>query len=327
MIVPLRKAGARDFPAGHLAAALCAAFLSSLAPAPAADGLPAPRIVMDNHYASVADLLRCLHGRTTLVSAHRGGPSPGYPESALETFAHTLSQMPAMVETDVRTTSDGVVVLMHDETIDRTTDGRGTVSSLTWEALSQVHLKDNDGTVTAFHVPRLSDALQMLRGRGMVALDMKEGANDQAVAAVIRLAEAEPFASVIAYSIAQAKAFHEANADITIIYPVDTNVDIDALIAAGIPANRLMAWTGIQAQKWELWRYAHERAIPVVYGTLFFSDYAMKMTGNTSHYAYLARHGVDVLPTDYAATAFNVIDAEMSTAEALRACHAGGTAR
>src|SRR5690554_173485 len=55
-----------------------------------------------------------------LVSAHRGGVSKGFPENALETFAHTASKMPAIIECDIRLTRDSVLVLLHDETIERT---------------------------------------------------------------------------------------------------------------------------------------------------------------------------------------------------------------
>lgn len=297
-----------------LAAAMCAFAVSAATAAP----------VVSNRSASVADLFHCLHGKTTLVSAHRGGPESGYPENAIETFAHTLSQIPAMLEVDVRTTSDGVIVLMHDETIDRTTDGHGAVKDMTWQALSEVHLRDNDGKVTTFHVPRLVDVLVWIKGRGLLALDMKEGADTQTVAAAIRAAKSESSVAVIAYSLEQAKTFYDADPDITIIYPTDTVADLDAVLKAGVPAARLMAWTGIQGQKRDIWRHAHDLGIPVIYGTLFFSDYAMKMTGNIEHYGYLAQSGVDLMPTDYPTIAFKVIDALRPAEKALRRCHAAG---
>lgn len=306
---------------GKIAAALVcfAVFL-------AAAGLPEPKLPIVNPHASMADLLHCLSGKTTMISAHRGGPAPGYPESAMQTFAHTLSQLPVMFETDVRTTADGVVVLMHDKTIDRTTDGHGAVNDLTWDQISCVHLKDDGGHVTAFHVPRLADMLAWMGERGLVVLDMKEGAETEAVVAVIRAEKAEPFTGVVAYSLAQAKAFHDADGNITIFYPVDKKTDIDTLLAAGVPARRLMAWTGVIKQDAALWRYAHRHGIPVAFGTLFFDDYAMKMTGNTRHYAYLARRGVDIMPTDYPQTVYRVINANAArnTKRALQSCRALG---
>jgi glycerophosphoryl diester phosphodiesterase len=303
-----------------LGALLCmAAFVAATA---APEPLPEPRHAIANPDSSVADLFSCLRGKATIVSAHRGGPAPGYPESALETFAHTLSQVPVLFETDVRLTSDGVPVLMHDDAIDRTSDGHGAVNALTWAALSQVHLKDDDGRVTPYHMPSLDALLAWLRGRGLIALDMKEDAETRAVAAAVRKAKAEPYAAVIAYSVAQAKMFYAADPDITILYPVDSMADLDALRGAGIPGTRIIAWTGVEHQNQDLWRQIHARKITVAFGTLFFADYSMAMTGNTSHYAYLAKHGVDILPTDHAPLAFKIIDAERNTVKALGACHA-----
>lgn len=298
----------------------------SAAPAADQETLPPPRMPIANPNPSMVDMFSCLRGKATIISAHRGGPVPGYPESALETFAHTLSQVPVLFETDVRMTADGVVVLMHDDAIDRTSDGHGAVKDLTWAALSQVHLRDDAGKVTPFHVPRLTSLLDWIKDRGLVVLDMKEDAETRAVAAAIREAKAEPYTAVIAYSVAQAKMFHAADADLTILYPVESMADLDALRGAGIADERVIAWTGVEHQNQDLWRQIHARKIPVAFGTLFFADYSMAMTGNTEHYAYLAKHGVDILATDHAPLAYKVIDAERNTAKALRACHALGPA-
>ena len=93
-----------------------------------------------------------------VISAHRGGPAAGYPENALETFEHTASRMPALLEIDIQRSSDGVLVLMHDETLDRTSTGEGPVAEQPFEALQALRLVDNDGAETAFQIPTLEEA-------------------------------------------------------------------------------------------------------------------------------------------------------------------------
>ncbi|MEQ8748429.1 MAG: glycerophosphodiester phosphodiesterase family protein, partial [Amphiplicatus sp.] len=61
----------------------------------------------------------------SLVSAHRGGPAPGFPENAVETFARTISLAPALIEIDVAQSADGVLFLMHADRLERTTTGGG----------------------------------------------------------------------------------------------------------------------------------------------------------------------------------------------------------
>ena len=86
---------------------------------------------------------------TPLVMAHRGGPGPGFPENCIETFNHSSQAGALLVEFDVRTTKDGHFVIIHDDNIARTTNGKGRVSDLPLSFLKTVHLKDPSGDVTA----------------------------------------------------------------------------------------------------------------------------------------------------------------------------------
>ena len=63
--------------------------------------------------------------------AHRGF-SGKYPENTLLAFQKALDEGVDGIELDVQLTSDGEVVIIHDEKVDRTTDGEGLVVSYTW---------------------------------------------------------------------------------------------------------------------------------------------------------------------------------------------------
>jgi glycerophosphoryl diester phosphodiesterase len=71
------------------------------------------------------------------VIAHRGGAGLR-PEATLEAFDHAARLGADILEMDVRATADGVVVVLHDTTVDRTTDGSGPVAELTLEALRRL---------------------------------------------------------------------------------------------------------------------------------------------------------------------------------------------
>ena len=64
-----------------------------------------------------------------LVIAHRGGAQLR-PENTLAAFAHAAALGADVLEMDVRATADGAIVVLHDATLERTTDGRGTVAAL-----------------------------------------------------------------------------------------------------------------------------------------------------------------------------------------------------
>ncbi len=70
-----------------------------------------------------------------LLGAHRGG-SILWPENTLRAFDEAAKRFPGiLLETDARLTSDGAVVLMHDKSVDRTTNGSGEVTAMTLEQL------------------------------------------------------------------------------------------------------------------------------------------------------------------------------------------------
>jgi glycerophosphoryl diester phosphodiesterase len=73
-----------------------------------------------------------------MLVAHRGGAKLA-PENTLEAFRAAVQDWGAdMLEMDVRLSADGVVVVIHDETVDRTTDGSGRVRDKTWAELREL---------------------------------------------------------------------------------------------------------------------------------------------------------------------------------------------
>ena len=112
-------------------------------------------------------------GRDIIVSGHRGGMMPGYPENCIESCEKTLSMMPTFFEIDFSFTKDSVMVLMHDLTIDRTTTGKGRVADYTYEELQQFCLVDRDRNVTPYKIPRLKDLLEWGKDKVVFNFDNK----------------------------------------------------------------------------------------------------------------------------------------------------------
>lgn len=69
--------------------------------------------------------------------AHRGGADEA-PENTLEAFRHAVGLGLTHIETDAQVTADGVVVLCHDETVDRCYDGTGKISEMTWDEIAEL---------------------------------------------------------------------------------------------------------------------------------------------------------------------------------------------
>ncbi|MFN2543497.1 MAG: glycerophosphodiester phosphodiesterase [Actinomycetota bacterium] len=106
----------------------------------------------------------------TLVVAHRGASSE-LPENTLEAFEGAIRAGADVIETDVRLTSDGQAVVLHDADVSRVTDGAGFVGELT---LAEVKRLDASGGRGArAEVPTLREVLELVSGRAGINLEIK----------------------------------------------------------------------------------------------------------------------------------------------------------
>lgn len=107
---------------------------------------------------------------TLRLGGHRGH-SEGAPENTFAAFrkAHEYAGVNVTCETDLRITSDGELVLIHDETVDRTTDGRGLISNMTYAEIAGLSAGRWFGEEFADErVPLLRDALVLARELGII---------------------------------------------------------------------------------------------------------------------------------------------------------------
>ncbi|HEY2525172.1 MAG TPA: glycerophosphodiester phosphodiesterase family protein [Candidatus Binataceae bacterium] len=107
-----------------------------------------------------------------LTIAHRGA-SALYPENTLRAFIAAADLGADMCEFDVRMTRDGEVVVIHDATVDRTTDGRGRVASMSAAALGRLDAGVRfDAEFRGERIPTLAEVAEALGGRGC-AMDVE----------------------------------------------------------------------------------------------------------------------------------------------------------
>jgi glycerophosphoryl diester phosphodiesterase len=121
-----------------------------------------------------------LEGSAVAAFAHRGGALEGA-ENTLEAFQHAVDLGYRYIETDVQVTADGVVVIFHDDILDRVTDLKGQVSERTWDEISHAKVHGKGG------IPRLEDAL---RAWPEVRFNI-DAKTDQVAAPLCRIARAD----------------------------------------------------------------------------------------------------------------------------------------
>jgi len=125
-----------------------------------------------------------------LVLAHRGATAFA-PENTLEACAAALDHGADGCEIDLRRTSDGALVLFHDETLDRITDGFGAVDQATFRELENLHPLTAHGRPQAGVPPSFAALLDLARERIMLLhLDLKVPGIEEEVARLLDLADA-----------------------------------------------------------------------------------------------------------------------------------------
>jgi glycerophosphoryl diester phosphodiesterase len=98
---------------------------------------------------------------TTRLAAHRGGAAL-WPENSPRAFRGALALGVDLVEFDVHLAADGVPVVIHDATLDRTTEATGPVGALPAAELTRLRLRGPDGALTDERLPTLDDVLALL---------------------------------------------------------------------------------------------------------------------------------------------------------------------
>lgn len=127
-----------------------------------------------------------------LLIAHRGGAGLA-PENTLVAFAGALERWEAdILELDVRATRDGRIVVLHDPTVDRTTDGKGLVRDLPWAAVRELdagyRFRDRDGNHPfrgrGIRIPLLDQVLEAFP-RTRLNVELKSGDAARATAKIV----------------------------------------------------------------------------------------------------------------------------------------------
>ncbi|MES1201207.1 MAG: glycerophosphodiester phosphodiesterase family protein [Pseudomonadota bacterium] len=266
--------------------------------------------------ANLPAFFDCLRDKSqTIVTAHRGGHAPGFAENSVEAFAHTLSLTPAFLEVDVSATKDGQLVLMHDDTIDRTTDGHGAASDLTLAQFQALKLRDETGAVLDAHPPTLRQALDWADGKTVLELDIKRSVDFGDLIAAVDEAGAADRVIFVTYSDAAAATLHRRAAarhlNIMHATTISSVHDVDALEHDGIRTGDILAWTGDDEPNGALNIALAQRGVEASFGTggghrSWDARFAQE---HREQYAAFADTGLQLISTDRPVEAAHDLDA------------------
>lgn len=239
-----------------------------------------------------------------MVSAHRGGARKRFPENCLATFEDTLRHTHAMMEVDPRYTKDGIIVLHHDPTLERTTNGTGRVVDHTYEELRTLRLKDPEGVVTGYSIPTLDEALEWARGKTVLVLDQKDVPIEVRVRKVTEH-NAEAYAVLIVYSFADARGCYAMNPHIMMEVMIPNAEQVNTFDQIGVPWSNIVAFVGHSPpQEPQLCEMIHARGACCMGGTsrnidrLFIEKHIADVNDLRPQYHALMDMGIDLIETD-----------------------------
>ena len=235
-----------------------------------------------------------------IVSGHRGGMEMGFPENSIETFENTLKYLPSFFEVDPRLSKDSVIVLMHDATLNRTTNGKGKVSDYTLAELKKLRLKDVNGNLTNAQIPTLEEAIIWARGKTILSLDWK-GVPFEMTADLVKKLKATHYVIVGLHTTEQAKIYLARDSNFFFVKKILENKTIDELKDAGIPLKQVMAYVGAEykTESKNIYQKINANKMMYMIGAAPSYDKLKTVEERKNAYQNLIKLGVNVIETDF----------------------------
>jgi len=270
---------------------------------------------------ALAAYFDCVRDGGVAISAHRAVSAMDQPENSIAAIEATGRAIPnAILELDAVLTKDRHLVLMHDETMERTTTGRGRVADLTLAQVKQARLKASNGALTRAAPPTLGEALDAAGRVGAIAsIDLKPSDGEttvdlaRAVIDQVRRSRAGNRVILITYNDADARAVAAMAPEMMISAGLSGVEDL-----GGLNAPQILAWTGTREERPALWRALRQAGVEVQFGTLGREgerrDDRYAADGDVSEYRDLVRQGVTVIATDTPLAVKSVLGAEVAKA-------------
>jgi len=238
-------------------------------------------------------------GADPIISVHRGGKGiAGYPENCLETIKYIHKRIPAIFEVDIAQTKDNVLVLMHDNNLERTTTGQGRINKYNYNELLNFNLVDDYGTPTVFQIPRFQDVLNWAKNNDVVlTVDIKRSVNVQDVIDAIRKNNAEDVSIIITYDLKQAQRAYKLAPELLLSVSARNDQELDWLVHSNIPTENMVAFTGTRLSSPELYEKIHSYGMKCILGALGNLDNRAKTRGDRLYQDWISQ-GIDIIATD-----------------------------
>ncbi len=236
------------------------------------------------------------------IIAHRG--ASGYaPENTIAAFDKAIELGADMIELDVHLTKDRVVVVLHDETLDRTTNKTGLVKSYNWDEIKDTDAGSWKGEEFKDEkLPTLDEAIKHINSKAKLLIEIKDGGDfypglEKAVWEVVKANDAQSWCEVQSFSQDAVEIFNSLNTGLPLYKLVVGNIPVLPLhIDNGLKSGsalRYKEYTGVNPNK----KFAKKRIVRKIHnrGQKIF----VWTVNKEEDMKHLADIGVDGIITNY----------------------------
>lgn len=244
-----------------------------------------------------------------MIFAHRGDWRNA-PENSMPSYQNCIDRGIDGIEIDIQETKDGQVVIMHDATLDRTTNGSGRVSEKSLAEIKELRLKGPDGQLTEHPIPTFEEVLLASKGRILLLVDKWRPSVDK----VLQIAEKHDALDHLVFrstrtSVDVKDIFGSYLDKVHYIPVINTDGVKDGEKLQDLLGNLKTSTIGLTFDRddhpiFDRVKSIHERGVRVWYNTLVGKNYnagrddEMAMRDPDGSYGWMLKKGVDAIMTD-----------------------------
>ncbi|TBL75281.1 glycerophosphodiester phosphodiesterase family protein [Paenibacillus thalictri] len=244
-------------------------------------------------------------GKGVLIASHRGEWNR-FSENSLLAIQAAIDIGAHIVEIDVQKTKDGELILMHDRTVNRTTNGAGKISELILSEIKSLRLKKGEGgdraELTDEHIPTLREAMLLAKDRILVNIDKVWPFRDEVWDVLIETGTAEQaiFKGTAANSEVEVWLNAKQPRPVYMHIVLDKNIgDLDAVIAGAAPDAYELVFADMEEPCVSEATFAKIKATGRrIWINMMFKQFAGGLTDEPSGWDWCLEHGASVLLTD-----------------------------
>ncbi|GGH28581.1 glycerophosphodiester phosphodiesterase family protein [Sphingobacterium alkalisoli] len=235
-----------------------------------------------------------------IISGHRGTIENGLPENSIVGMQEVLKHTTAIFEIDPRLTKDGVAVMLHDATLERTTTGSGKLSDYTWQELKELKLRDSQGNITPYSINTLDEMIEWAKGKTVLNLDKKDLPMEM-TAEIVRKHNAYRWVWVTVHNVEQARFYLDKNPDQYLSMHIKTQEALDDFISSGLPFDRMIVYIGpeIKPANQQMYNFFKEKGVMCMISAAPTYDKLQAKEDRRNKYRMVFDDGANILESDF----------------------------